>query len=69
MSFRTLIPAQPGFFAQYPDGTMDPIIAWEIALNPGTLNQDVEAITPEGLAGDAATVVYLAEYIKPGALQ
>ncbi len=49
---KTIIPAQPGFFAVYGDEDRDPIIAWEITYVPDTLDYSVVPITIYGLAGD-----------------
>lgn len=56
---KTIIPAQPGFFAAYPDGKVDPIIAWEITYNHDTCGFDVWPITPAGDAGDDHEVKYI----------
>lgn len=54
---KTIIPAQPGFFAVYPDGGVDPIIAWEI-FDRYDGGFDVWPITPAGDAGDDHEVKY-----------
>ena len=56
---KTIIPAQPGFFAVYPDGGVEPIIAWEITYNRDTCGFDVWPITPAGDAGDGHEVKYI----------
>lgn len=55
---KTVIPAQPGFFATYPDGGIEPIIAWEICDHPA-LGRLVFPITPAGDAGDDHEVKYI----------
>lgn len=58
---KTIIPAQPGFFAAYPDGGVEPIIAWEITYNPNSLGYAAWPITPAGDAGDDHAVRYANE--------
>ena len=56
---KTIIPAQPGFFAAYPDGGIEPIIAWGITYSRDTCGFDVCPITPAGDAGDDHEVKYI----------
>lgn len=62
---KTIIPAQPGFFAVYPNGEADPIIAWEITDDAGALDYVVWPITTVGLAGDSYEVKCANEYALP----
>lgn len=50
---KTIIPAQPGFFAVYPtEYRADPVIAWEITHHTSTLDYVVRPITSAGLADE-----------------
>lgn len=62
---KTILPAQPGYFAVYPNGEGDPIIAWEIVYNADTLDYTVWPITTDGLAGDYHEVKYAIDYTLP----
>lgn len=62
---KTIIPAQPGFFATYQDGDIDPIIAWEITYNPNSLGYAACPITPAGDAGDYHEVKYVPPAASP----
>jgi hypothetical protein len=62
---KTIIPAQPGFFAVYPDGGIEPIIAWGITYSRDTCGFDVWPITPAGDAGDDHEVNYIPPAASP----
>lgn len=62
---KTILPAQPGYFAVYPNDEADPIIAWEITHDPDTLDYSVWPITTDGLAGDYHEVKYAIEHALP----
>lgn len=62
---KTIIPAQPGFFATYETGERDPIIAWEIESVPVQAGRrssiyccDVKGITPKGYTDSDVVVVF-----------
>lgn len=56
---KTIIPAQPGFFAVYPTEYMaDQIIAWEITHDASALDYVVRPITPAGLADEGYKIKY-----------
>lgn len=56
---KTIIPAQPGFFAVYPtEYRADPVIAWEITHDTSTLDYVVRPITTVGLADEGYKIKY-----------
>jgi hypothetical protein len=58
---KTVIPAQPGFFAVYPSGRVDPIIAWEITYHNDLACYTTWPITPAGEVGDDCKIKYRTE--------
>ena len=60
---NTIIPAQPGFFAVYPSGRVDPIIAWEIIHVDDLHGYTTWPITPNGSASDDYEIKYRNERV------